>query len=61
MLLDDAVRRLGRAGEPEAAARIAAKAWWVVRGNAPVCARRLNATLHYLTLGAPARERKENR
>jgi len=61
MLLDDAVRRLGKAGEPEAAARIAAKAWWVVRDDAPTCARRLNATLHTLTLGKPARQRKETR
>jgi hypothetical protein len=61
MLLDRAVRGLGDAGEPDAAARIAAEAWWVVRDDAPTCARRLNATLHYLTLGKPARKGRETR
>ncbi|HET8607178.1 MAG TPA: hypothetical protein VFL66_09130 [Gaiellaceae bacterium] len=63
LLLDRAVRDLGKAGEPDAAARIAAEAWWLVREPAPACARRLNATLHYLTLGKPARtsDTKETR
>ncbi|HET7043917.1 MAG TPA: hypothetical protein VFI37_03630 [Gaiellaceae bacterium] len=61
LLLDRAVRRLGEAGEPAAAAHLAAEAWWLVREDAPTCARRLQATLHYLTLGKPARssERRE--
>jgi hypothetical protein len=49
-LLDRAVRALGRAGETDEAARIAAEAWWVLRDPAPDAARRLNATLHVLTL-----------
>jgi hypothetical protein len=50
LLFDRAVRKLGDAGETVAAARLAAEAWWLLRGPSPRCARRLNATLHYLTL-----------
>jgi len=49
-LLERAVRALGDAGEPDAASRIAAEAWWIVREPSPRCARRLNAALHYLAL-----------
>ncbi|HEY8704362.1 MAG TPA: hypothetical protein VIL98_06385 [Gaiellaceae bacterium] len=55
-LLDRAVRALGDAGEADAAARIAAEAWWLLRGPSPRCARRLNATLHYLTLTPTKKE-----
>jgi hypothetical protein len=57
MLLDRAVRALGDAGETDAAARIAAEAWWLLRDPSPRCARRLNATLHYLTLKPTSKER----
>jgi hypothetical protein len=50
LLFDRAVRALGDAGEAAAAARIAAEAWWLLRGQSPRCVRRLNATVHYLTL-----------
>ena len=56
-LLDRAVRALGDAGETDAAARIAAEAWWLLRDPSPRCARRLNATLHYLTLKPTSKER----
>ncbi len=49
-LFDRTVRALGDAGERDAAARLAAEGWWLLRGSSPACARRLNATLHYLTL-----------
>lgn len=49
-LLDRAVRALGEAGEVDAACRLAAEGWWLVREPAPRAARRLNATLHYLTV-----------
>ncbi len=49
-LLDRAVRALGEAGESDAACRLAAEGWWLVREPAPRAARRLNATLHYLTV-----------
>ncbi len=49
-LLDRAVRLLGDAGEADAACRLAAEAWWLLRESAPTAARRLNATLHYLTV-----------
>jgi hypothetical protein len=49
-LLDRAVRALGDAGERDSACRLAAEGWWLVKGPAPRAARRLNATLHYLTL-----------
>ncbi len=48
-LLDRAVRALAEAGERDAACRLAAEGWWLVREPAPRAARRLNATLHYLT------------
>jgi streptomycin 6-kinase len=50
LLLDRALRALGNAGEDDAAARLAAEAWWLLRGPSPGAAQRLNATLHYLTL-----------
>jgi len=56
LLLDRAVRALGDAGETDAAARVAAEAWWLLRGPSPRCARRLNATLHYLTLKPTKKE-----
>ena len=43
LLFDRAVRALGDAGEADAAARLAAEAWWLLRGPSPRCARRLNA------------------
>ncbi len=49
-LLDRAVRALGEAGERDAACRVAAEGWWLVKEPAPRAARRLNATLHYLTV-----------
>ncbi len=49
-LLDRAVRALGESGEVDAACRLAAEGWWLLKGPAPRAARRLNATLHYLTV-----------
>ena len=49
-LFDRAVRELGAAGHTDAACRLAAEAWWLVKEPAPRTARRLNATLHYLTV-----------
>ena len=56
LLFDRAVRKLGDAGETDAAARLAAEAWWLLREPSPHCARRLNATLHYLTLKPTRKE-----
>jgi hypothetical protein len=50
LLLDRTLRALGDAGANDAAARLTAEAWWLLREPSPTCARRLNATLHYLTL-----------
>jgi hypothetical protein len=58
-LLDRAVRGLADAGEPEAACRVAAKAWWIVREPSPAAARRLNATLHRLTSTSPKHAKGE--
>ena len=49
-LLDRAVRALGDAGPRDTACRLAAEGWWLVKEPAPRAARRLNATLHYLTV-----------
>ena len=56
LLFDRAVRSLGDGGETDAAARFAAEAWWLLREPSPRCARRLNATLHYLTLKPTRKE-----
>lgn len=47
-LLVKALRALGQAGQPDAASRLAAKAWWVLRTSHPREAERLNGALHYL-------------
>jgi hypothetical protein len=49
-LLDRAVRALAEAGERDSACQLAAEGWWLVREPAPRAARRLNATLHHLTV-----------
>ena len=58
-LFDRALRALGDAGEDDAAARLAAEGWWLLRGPAPGVARRLNATLHYLTLRPTKSDRRK--
>jgi hypothetical protein len=58
-LLDRAVRALGDAGEADAACRLAAEGWWLLREPAPRAARRLNATLHYLTVHPAKTDPKE--
>ncbi len=54
-----ALRRLGEAGEPVAASRIAATAWSAVRHDEPRIAERLNGVMHHLArleASADARE-----
>ncbi len=43
-----AVRRLGEAGEPEAASRLAASAFVALRHAEPRLAERLNGVMHHL-------------
>lgn len=43
-----ALRRLGEAGEPVAASRVAADAWSAVRHEEPRIAERLNGVMHHL-------------
>jgi len=43
-----ALRRLGEAGEPEAASRLAARAFVAVRRDEPRIAERLNGVMHHL-------------
>jgi len=52
-LFDRALRALGDAGEEDAACRLAAEGWWLLREPSPRSARRLNATLHRLTVHSP--------
>ena len=52
-LFDRALRALGDAGEEDAACRLAAEGWWLLREPSPRSARRLNATLHRLTVHPP--------
>lgn len=42
------LRALGQAGHPDAASRLAAKAWWALRNTRPREAERINGALHYL-------------
>ena len=43
-----ALRALGQAGQPDAASRLAAKAWWSLRTVRPREAERLNGAMHFL-------------
>ena len=42
------LRALGQAGQPDAASRLAARAWWALRGTRPREAERVNGAMHYL-------------
>ena len=55
-----ALRTLGKAGEADAASRIAAQAWWVTRRDTPEVAARINGTMHYLaSLPQPGNDPRE--
>lgn len=47
-VLVKALRALGQAGHPDAASRLAAKAWWALREQHPREAERINGAMHYL-------------
>ncbi|MGH8889113.1 MAG: hypothetical protein ACRDV3_05040 [Acidothermaceae bacterium] len=47
-LLVKALRALGAAGQPVAASKMAARAWWVLRDTSPREAERVNGVMHYL-------------
>ncbi|MDN5794755.1 MAG: hypothetical protein L0H79_03265 [Intrasporangium sp.] len=42
------LRALGQAGRPDAASRLAAKAWWALREASPREAERINGAMHFL-------------
>ena len=42
------LRALGNAGHPDAASRLAAKAWWALRTTRPREAERVNGAMHFL-------------
>ncbi len=42
------LRALGQHGQPEAANRLAAKAYWALRPTSPDDAERINGAMHYL-------------
>ncbi|MDO5738563.1 MAG: hypothetical protein Q4P07_00265 [Ornithinimicrobium sp.] len=58
------LRALGQNGQPDAASRLAAKAWWALKDVSPRDAERVNGAMHFLarldpepdapTIGAPA-------
>jgi len=43
-----ALRRLGNAGEPEEASKLAAQAWWALKDTDPRAAEHVNGVMHYL-------------
>jgi hypothetical protein len=47
-ILVKTLRALGEAGHPDAASRLAAKAWWALREVRPREAERINGTMHFL-------------
>lgn len=47
-ILREALVALGRAGRPQEANRLAARAWSLLRGPAPEQAKRINRTMHAL-------------
>ncbi len=60
-VLVKALRALGNAGQPDAANRLGAKAWWALRTTRPREAERVNGAMHYLARlpaepGAPPAE-----
>jgi len=42
------LRALGKAGHPDTANRLAARAWWTLREARPREAERVNGAMHYL-------------
>lgn len=54
------LRALGHAGEPQAASRHAARAWWAVRDVSPSLADHINGVMHHLArLEADTTHREE--
>lgn len=47
-VLVKALRALGLAGNPDAASRLGAKAWWALREAHPREAERVNGVMHFL-------------
>lgn len=47
-VLVKSLRALGQAGHPDAASRLAAKAWWALREVRPREAERINGAMHFL-------------
>lgn len=47
-LFAKALRRLGQAGQPEEANRLAAQAWWALKDTDPDAAEHINGVMHYL-------------
>ena len=48
VVLLKSLRALGQAGQPDAASRLAAKAWWVLRDTRPREAEKVNGVMHFL-------------
>jgi hypothetical protein len=53
------VRALARAGQPDEANRLAARAWWVLRETSPAGAEHVNGVMHFIARlpGTPQTER----
>lgn len=47
-LFAKALRRLGDAGQPQEASRLAAQAWWTLKDEDPRAAEHVNGVMHYL-------------
>jgi hypothetical protein len=47
-VLVKALRQLGEAGRPDAASRLAARAWWALKEPQPREAERVNGVMHFL-------------
>lgn len=61
-----ALRALGQHGHPDAASRLAARAWWVLRDSHPREAERVNGLMHFLArlpaeAGAPPTQAPKER
>jgi len=60
-VLTRALRRLGQAGYPDDANRLAARAWSAIRHHRPSDAERLNGTMHYLARLPTTEQQQEER
>lgn len=59
LIFIQALKRLGEAGETDAACKLAAQGWSLLRQDRPADAQRLNGALHFLTHPVNSKRKKD--